>query len=280
MYLKILFARCALIANFFLLSSTTALASSSSQITNDTSPAFAAFLVIILSISVFSTGISLWIAYKFYTWRTKIDVTGALVPEQWAQHISNLSDALKKFRDVLENQLHITNEQYQHFLNSQQAVAGEVDGMAKTLQVTQEMLLKFQQTIDVKDAEISRLKNGYDKQILRKNILAMVNLHAQTMAILGNDHENKSLKNIEFLMRDEIENCGVQIKDNLLGEDFAKLSDYVDVVGYTSNSESDLAKGQISEVISEVYLIETEDHIDVLRKAKIKYHVPQEESND
>lgn len=276
MYRKISFFVCAIIAKVFLFSSTAAFASSNAELTNNTSSAFAAFWVITLSISVFSTGVSIFVAYKFYTWRTKIEETGALVPEQWAQHILNLSDAIIKFRDVLENQLQITNEQYQQFLKSQQTVSSEVHRMAQTLQVTQEMLLKFQQTIDLKDSEISRLKKGYDNQILRKNILAMVNLHVQTMAILGNDHENKSLKNIEFLMRDEIENCGVEIRDVPLGEDFAKLSDYVDVVGHTSNIDSDLVKGQISEVISEIYLMRVEDQLDVLKKAKIKYHLPQE----
>ena len=237
-------------------------------------------LVILLTISLLVSVFALWIAYKFYHWRTQIDVTGALVPEHWAQNITNLTDAIKSFRDVLEQHLQTNVEQNQNFSKAQNSITSKTNTISETLQVTQDMLLKFQQTIDMKDAEIARLKQGYDTKILKKNILGMINLHTQMIAMLSNDPENKNLKNIEFLMRDEIENSGVEISKVPLGEDFAKLSDYVEVVGHTSESNDDLVKGQISEVVSEMYLLRTEDKLDVLRKAKVKYHLPQEDTDD
>lgn len=237
-------------------------------------------LVILLTISLLVSVFALWVAYKFYRWRTQIDVTGALVPEHWAQNITNLTDAIKSFRDVLEQHLQTNVEQNQNFSKAQNSITSKTNTISETLQVTQDMLLKFQQTIDMKDSEIARLKQGYDTKILKKNILGMINVHTQMIAMLSNDPENKNLKNIEFLMRDEIENSGVEIKKAPLGEDFAKLSDYVEVVGHTSDSNVDLVKGQISDAVSEIYLMRTEDQLEVLRKAKVKYHLPQEDADD
>lgn len=237
-------------------------------------------LVIILTTSLLVSVIALWVAYRFYRWRTQIDVTGALVPEHWAQNITNLTDAINSFRDVLEQHLRGNIEQNQNFSKAQDSITSKTDTISETLHATQDMLLKFQQTIDMKDAEISRLKQGYDTKILKKSILGMINLHTHIVTILSNDPENKRLKNVEFLMRDEIESSGVEISKVPLGEDFAKLSEYVEVIGHTSDTNVDLVKGQISEVVSEMYLMRTEDKLNVLRKAKVKYHLPQEDAND
>lgn len=237
-------------------------------------------LVIILTTSLLVSVIALWVAYRFYRWRTQIDVTGALVPEHWAQNITNLTDAINSFRDVLEQHLRGNIEQNQNFSKAQDSITSKTDTISQTLHATQDMLLKFQQTIDMKDAEISRLKQGYDTKILKKSILGMINLHTHIVTILSNDPENKRLKNVEFLMRDEIESSGVEISKVPLGEDFAKLSEYVEVIGHTSDTNVDLVKGQISEVVSEMYLMRTEDKLNVLRKAKVKYHLPQEDAND
>lgn len=263
-----------------ILSPSLALSATEASAETNTSLSVDPVLFIILTISILASAFSLWIAYRFYRWRTRIDVTGALVPEHWAQNITNLADAIKSFRDVLVQQIQSNVEQNQNFSKAQSSITIKMDAISETLQVTQEMLLKFQQTIDMKDAEISRLKQGYDTKILKKSILGMINLHTQMIIISSNDPENKRLKNVEFLMRDEIESSGVEISKVPLGEDFAKLSEYVEVVGHTSDSNVDLVKGQISEVVSEMYLMRTEDKLDVLRKAKVKYHLPQEDTND
>ena len=109
-------------------------------------------LVIILTISLLVSVIALWVAYRFYRWRTQIDVTGALVPEHWAQNITNLTDAINSFRDVLEQHLRGNIEQNQNFSKAQDSIKSKTDTISETLQATQDMLLKFQQTIDMKDA--------------------------------------------------------------------------------------------------------------------------------
>ena len=102
------------------------------------------------------------------------------------------------------------------------------------------------------------------------------NLHAECVALLNKDIENKNLKNFEMLLLDLIETAGVIVDSPDIGEDFSALADYVEVVGHTSINGQNLDKGQISEVLSKIYLYKQGESNTVLRKSKVKYHLPEE----
>ena len=47
-------------------------------------------LIILTLLSTTVAGLSAFVALKFYNWRQKIDLSGALVPEEWAEYLIKL----------------------------------------------------------------------------------------------------------------------------------------------------------------------------------------------
>jgi len=232
--------------------------------------------IILMSISVISTGFAVFIAYKFYFWRTRLQNTGALYPEEWSEFLAAVanrtnenSDALQKLEEAINAKLGFSEKSYRSLIEEFQVNRQHTEAL-------KEMLLVFQQTLKQKDDEIDRLKQGYDFTILKKSLIQLANLHAECVVLLEKDYENKNLKNFEILLLDLIETAGVIVDMPDIGEDFSTLADYVEVVGHTSMSDKKLAKGQISEVLSKIYLYKHGEVNTVLRKSKVKYYLPEE----
>ena len=233
-------------------------------------------LIVLLFTSLISTAVALFIAYKFYFWRTRLQDTGALYPEEWSEFLADVanrtnenSDALQKLEIAINTKLKFSEKSYQLLIE-------EFQVNRKHTEALKEMLLVFQQTLKQKEDEIDRLKQGYDFTILKKSLIQLANLHAECVALLNKDIENKNLKNFEMLLLDLIEKAGVIVDSPDIGEDFSALADYVEVVGHTSINGQNLDKGQISEVLSKIYLYKQGESNTVLRKSKVKYHLPEE----
>ena len=219
--------------------------------------------VLSLIVAILSSGISIWL----YRWRRTIVMTGALVPEVWGQIIRDAVNEINKNTAIVEKNKEL-GEKVANFIN---AKATETKTEIKSVK---EMLLTFQQSLDEKDREIKRLKEGYDTKILHGNLSNLTALHEKSLGIISNDPTNKSLGNFIVLLEDTIESSGVSIDFPEIGMDFALCSDFVEVVGTTSSGEASFSKGQISQVISPYYVIRGAERQIVLKKSKIKYHLP------
>ena len=139
------------------------------------------------------------------------------------------------------------------------------------------MLLSFQSALDDKDIEIKRLKEGFETEILRKNLINIASIHEKSSQMLKKEPENNLLKNFIFLLTDVLKDSGVEITEIPVGRDFALFSDFIEVIGTTSKTLPAMEKGQITEVSSPSYVLKGLDYETVLLKAKIKYHLPEGE---
>jgi hypothetical protein len=209
-------------------------------------PTFDYMMSAITILSLVLAAISTYVAIKLYTWRQTVDLQGALVPEVWGGHLEQITHAVNNHTEKLGALIN-TDEKLSKFVQS----AGQET--LREVQSVKAMLLDFQNSLDVKDMEISRLKEGYDFKIVKNILTQLISLHDQCLILIVSDPNSKSLLNLEILLRDILENSGLEIRDPPLRTDFAQVSDYVEVVGYTSVSDGDLKKGQISEVISSCY---------------------------
>jgi len=252
----------------------------SEQIASSAEQHIPTWLIFLCSISLISTVFSLFIAYKFYTWRTQLRDTGALTPEEWSQYlgaVGNRTDenttAVKSLEQMIINQISFSEKSYHTLQESFKTNLNQNESV-------KEMLLTFQKTLSDKDTEIDRLKKGYDFTILKKTLVQLSSLHAECVEILSKDLENRNLKNFEVLFSDVLESAGVIIEAPDIGTDFSQIADYIEVVGFTTNSQQNLEKGQISEVLSKLYLYKSEDKITVLKKSKVKYHLPKEDAHE
>jgi hypothetical protein len=223
-------------------------------------------------ITIFSlilAAVASFVSIKFYMWRQTIDLQGALVPEQWAGSLKELSTEVQRQAAHLIELTEVDAK----LARIVQSVGQENIKEGRSIK---EILLEFRQSLDSKDQEIVRLKQGYDLAILKKFLVQLAILHEQCKNILVSDPNNKSLINFEILLRDNLESSGAEIENISKGVDFAELGELVEVVGYTHVSAQDLKMGEISEVLSSAYVYRIGERTTVLRKAKIKYYVPEE----
>lgn len=219
--------------------------------------------VLSLILALFTSSISVWL----YRWRLKINLTGSLVPEEWGQIISEAVHAISKNTVIIERNREL-NEKLANF------ITGKSTETRAEIKSVKEMLLTFQQSLDEKDIEIKRLKEGYDTKILHGNLSNLAALHEKSSTLLSHDQSNKSLGNFIVLLEDSLESSGVSIAFPETGVDFALWSDFIEIVGTTSSEEDNISKGQITEVLSPYYLIRGGERQIILSKSKIKYHLP------
>mgnify|MGYP001024975321 FL=1 len=227
-------------------------------------------LIILTFFSISIAGLASFVAFKFYNWRQKVNLAGALVPEEWAGHLIALTEALNSQSAFLQN-LSSDNVRLSKLVESNSAE------VLKQTSATKEMLLTFQKSIQEKDLEINRLKLGYDFKIQKDLLSQLVQLHSNCIEIIEKSVSNKGLENIEILFRDLLEGSGVMIFKPSIGTDFSTISDQTEVVGYSSASPENLKKGEISDVLSDCYLYDSGSRKTVLKPAKIKYYLPDGE---
>ena len=227
-------------------------------------------LIVLTFFSISITGLASFVALRFYNWRQKVDLTGALVPEKWAEHLLALTEA---FNNQATNIQKLTDDN----VRLSKLVESNLVEILKQISNSKEMLLTFQSSIQEKDLEITRLKLGYDFKIQKDLLSQLVQLHSNCSEIILKSETNKGLTNIEFLIRDILEGSGVLISKPPIGTDFSKISDQTEVVGYSSDASINLDKGQISEVLSDCYLYDSGSKQTVLKPAKIKYYLPDGE---
>jgi hypothetical protein len=234
---------------------------------NDESNNLQTVWIVLTFFSISITGLASLVALRFYNWRQKVDLTGALVPEEWAEHLLALTEAFNSQANHIQK---LSNDN----VRLSKLVESNLVEILKQISSSKEMLLTFQSSIQEKDVEINRLKLGYDFKIQKDLLSQLVQLHSNCSEIISKSETNKGLTNIEFLIRDILEGSGVLISKPSIGTDFSKISDQIEVVGYSSNSSSNLDKGQISEVLSDFYMYDSGSKQTVLKPAKIKYHLP------
>lgn len=230
-------------------------------------------MVVITLVSVLVAGVSSFVAYKFYYWRRTIDTTGSLAPESWGEYLESIGNVIQgSSKDVgLAVHDNISTMQKVH-----KAALQSTSQISKETNEIKEMLLTFQGSLDEKDREIARLKEGYDFQILKNTLIQLATLHSQFLELVSKNPDNKLMSNCEILIRDLIENAGVEIGTPKKGELFSDYPDLVEVVGHTSSNGAGTEKGQISTVHSYYYVFEGPASRAVLKKAKITYYLPED----
>ena len=240
------------------------------------SNSFILLLYIITILSVLAAICSSIVAFKFYSWRQKLDLTGAMVPEHWAEYLESVGSNLNKQTEVIERLDHSNKEQINSNQKSQKFIQANTQKVFQESESTKDMLLEFQASLDAKDKEISRLKEGYDIKILRNILIQLITLHAQCLELMNKEKENKLLSNFEVLIRDTIEHSGVEIGAPSIGKAFSDYAEFVEAIGSTTAQNTNLQKGQISQIFSYFYVFKGASSRTVLKKSKIKYHLPEE----
>ncbi len=130
-------------------------------------------------------------------------------------------------------------------------------------------------TLDKIDAEIRRLKKGYDAEVFRKFLIRFVRTDLAVNDFMQDiETKPKSLNVIKRLLEDALDECGVETFSPSIGEDYRRAEGVEDNPKKTlSDNATDHYK--IAEVIQQGYRMKMHDAYETVCRAKVRIFVTQ-----
>lgn len=220
----------------------------------------AIWLVIAIALLSAATALSVGISFYLYRWRKLLlNRVEILVPEAWGKKLLAVDKSL--------NSLIVDFDQNTSLLETAS------ENNTKKLNDMIETFMTFQTAISERDREINRLKGGYDKDIFRRFLYRFIRVH-QTIDVFqtGNAESDDRLEKLRRLLEDAFEECGLEIYEPPLGEDYRKVEGIADnPVKETTVNPEEVFK--IAEVVETGYRLSGIERSEVLIPAKVKIFV-------
>lgn len=133
-------------------------------------------------------------------------------------------------------------------------------------------LMTLLKSLDDKDQEIARLKQGYDIEIYRKFIARFIRVDLTLNDLIEDaDLESESLKQLKRLLSDALDECGVESFFPIIGQDYRSAEGVAEnpKKQKTDNQEDDF---KISEIIQCGYRLQRNGSFEVIIPAKVKIY--------
>lgn len=213
-----------------------------------------AIAVILLSLA---TVVSVSITFYLYRWRRiLLSNPHMLVPEELGGHLQHLGNHVGHLHKNLG-----------HALKQLQA---QGDATVKNSAELLESFMTLQKTLDERDAEIRRLRKGYDAEVYRKFVTRFLRVAAtlDDMKSLG-DLERSDIEQVTRLLDDAFAECGVESFAPELGADYRTEHGVADNP-LTVRAEREDDQFKIAEVIETGYRIRAGENYEILRPAKVR----------
>ena len=215
--------------------------------------------ILVLSIT---TTISVLISFYLYKWRKiLLSKPNLLVPEEWGKYLKEVSESVDQ----------LNNDQTKAI----QSIFHESQDNSEKIQNMIETYMSLQKTLDAKDSEIKRLKNGYDAAIIKKFLYRFIRIdQIINESIEDRNFGPESMNTIRRFFEDALDECGVERFEPTVGDDVRKVD------GIAENSKkivTEIAEDnfRIAEVVSEGYRLTAGDKFDYIVPAKVKVFIHQ-----
>lgn len=216
------------------------------------------FIIIILS---FSTLLSIAISFWLYRWRRiLLGNLKALAPEEFAEHVKYLDGKLGNHEANVIAKVHKITE--------------NVSDLGDITRNMVQTFMGLQKSLDAKDKEIARYKNGYDSTIFKKFVNRFLKIDQAIEEYLheDNEHVSSQLKEVRELLQDALDDCGVEAFSPELSCSYKSAEGVADrpKIVETDVAEDD---GFISEIIKQGYRLRSGDCYEILVPAKVAVYV-------
>jgi hypothetical protein len=179
----------------------------------------------------------------------------ALVPEKWGLVIDHLTHAYNENSKIMAGWLEQTAERTHQNTNQ---LSSLVDS-----------LLTMKSAIEERDAEIKRLRQGYDYSILKRYYTRLIRLHRTSQEITLERPEDTDVNVLHRLMEDLLEDAEIEVYVPELNSDSRTLGDLIDDDVKHRESDKDELEHLVSEVIAPGYVVSNGSARQVLKPAKI-----------
>jgi hypothetical protein len=214
------------------------------------------WLVLAFGLSAITTLIAVVTSFYLYEWRRLLlNSPHRVLPESWGNYWDNLRENVSNLNTTIAPAVRqLDTRTTQH---------------SKLLDDVLETTMKLQGALDQRDADIRRLREGYDEEIFRRFLLRFVRVD-QTVRQFSQELVSapKELGQISRLLEDALEECGVERFSPEIGEDSRSASGVADnpKVVETDDGASD---HKIAEVIDAGYRLARGGQSSVIVPAKV-----------
>jgi hypothetical protein len=207
-------------------------------------------------IMAFATAVSVAISFYLYRWRRIIISDQALlVPESLISEFRSLDSSLARHQKSVTEMARVIAERITY---SAQTAAQVLDASTT-----------WQRALDERDSEIRRLRAGYDTELFRRLIVRFARVkNAAEIFQAENDFGPKSLNQINRLLDDAFDECGVERYRPEIGEDYRTAKGVADNPAQIPTDRPEAAF-RIEEIISAGYRSRSGEQYAVIVPAEV-----------
>ena len=212
---------------------------------------------------------SMWL----YRWR-KVASEGKqiMVPESFQSHVNEIVNGIKHSEKVIGKGFNMNTKSIQQFDR-------EIQNFGQSVQSLVETLMTMHTALDEKEKEIQKYKEGYDASIFKKFLLRFTRVDTTIKDYLyDNSIDIEGLQDIQELMEDALQECGLEVYEPEIGSDYRKNNAVADNPKkvMTENPEQHFL---INEVFQPAYRRQQADgEFDYIVKSKVSIYVYNDEN--
>jgi hypothetical protein len=217
---------------------------------------------------ILSSVILLLVFLNFYLYRWRKRVVGdkqIVVPEEFWSEFTTLKKAITQSTGIVAS----SNETIEYTNNQSEERSKDLMGA----------FLGLQTAINERDAEIKRLKEGYDNKVFKNFLLRFVRVDLVLSEYLSEEGANKkSLEDVKEILDDALDECDVEIFEPSVGGVLQETEGVADqpkvIVPESPNDEF-----KIVEVIEPGYRMRLpDDSFEYIKKSKVSVYGKYQEN--
>jgi hypothetical protein len=175
-----------------------------------------ALLFSALLLMAVTTSVAVATSYYLYRWRRLLTVHGKVVtvPEELIAHLAAFG---KELRAIHSSILEANSDQTEQCEQFSRQINKSQDSISHLFETT----VSLQGALDQRDAEIKRLKLGYDAELIRRFVARFIRVkNAVSDAESSAAINANTLQQISRLLNDALDECGVEEFRPKIGDDF------------------------------------------------------------
>mgnify|MGYP005629763983 CR=1 FL=1 len=174
------------------------------------------WLIIVTLVACLTALIAVIVAFYLYRWRRILlaEHQNLLVPEKWGAELRGNRDATQQLISSYNQNTNLLSDFLEHH--------------SEAIRQMTETFMTFKKSLDDKDAEIERLRQGYDAHVYRQFLNRFIRVH-QSLVEQAADEEvlPSNVRTLTLLLEDALEESGVAPFEPEPGEDIRELGDRI-----------------------------------------------------
>ena len=217
---------------------------------------------------ILSSVILLLVFLNFYLYRWRKRVVGdkqIVVPEEFWREFTKLQKAIKLSTGIVAS----SNETIEYTNNQSEERSKDL----------MSAFLELQTAINERDAEIKRLKEGYDNKVFKNFLLRFVRVDLMLGEYLSEERvDKKSLEDVKEILEDALDECDVEVFEPNVGEILQETEGVADqpkvIVSESPNDEF-----KIVEILEPGYRMRLpNDSFEYIKKSKVSVYGKYQEN--